>query len=466
MNMFDNKKNTKNGLSRITIILILFSIIFFLLYIGYKLFFIPDPAVIGTEAFNFLSAEKTIKLQGENLSSLEISVFQGNKKVELLKDKTEIIEKTYILQIKPKDLELTDGAAIILVKAKAGILKEVKYEISSIIDTVPPTLEVVKAPFSINQGSGGFAVLRAKDADSVFVKLTNPARSQENQFFKAFEASKATDSEPESSIEIKSKRLTNRSRKIITKKYYVFLPAPFNVNEGSVFYAIARDKAGNQNLKALPTRLKTKKFKLSSINIDDHFINTVVSPLLNETNVSDPESAFIRINEELRKDSLERLRNIAKKSESTIIWKEHFLQLRNSKVMATYGEQRTYLYNGKKISKSVHLGYDLASFAHASVEASNTGIVRFTGDLGIYGNTIIIDHGLGLMSLYGHLSEIMVKEGQALKKGDIIAKTGATGFAGGDHLHFGIMIHGFEVSPLYWWDQHWINVNVLNYLNY
>ncbi len=205
---------------------------------------------------------------------------------------------------------------------------------------------------------------------------------------------------------------------------------------------------------------------MSSINIEEHFINSVVSPLLNEINLSEPESAFKKINEELRKDSLERLINITKKTEPKIIWKERFLQLRNSKVMATYGDERTYLYNGKKISKSVHLGYDLASFAHASVEASNTGIARFTGNLGIYGNTIIIDHGLGLMSLYGHLSEIMVTEGQVLKKGEIIAKTGATGFAGGDHLHFGILIHGFEVSPLYWWDSQWIKVNIIDYLSY
>jgi len=99
------------------------------------------------------------------------------------------------------------------------------------------------------------------------------------------------------------------------------------------------------------------------------------------------------------------------------------------------------------------------------VDAANSGIVRFAGDLGIYGNTVIIDHGLGLMSLYGHLSTILVKEGQAINKGEIIAKTGSTGLAGGDHLHFGILMHGYEVTPLPWWDAHWIKVNVLENLN-
>ncbi len=134
--------------------------------------------------------------------------------------------------------------------------------------------------------------------------------------------------------------------------------------------------------------------------------------------------------------------------------------------MARYGEKRAYHFEGEKISKSVHLGYDLASFANAPVEAANTGTVLFAGDLGIYGNTVIIDHGLGLMSIYGHLSMMMVSDNQPVKKGEIIAKSGATGLAGGDHLHFGILVHGYEVSPLYWWDPKWIDVNITEYLNY
>ena len=130
--------------------------------------------------------------------------------------------------------------------------------------------------------------------------------------------------------------------------------------------------------------------------------------------------------------------------------------------MAIYGDKRTYIYKGKTISHSVHLGYDLASNAHSPVEAANSGIVRFAGDLSIYGNTVIIDHGMGLMSLYGHLSVINISEGQKVSKGDIIGKTGSTGLAGGDHLHFGILIDGYEVSPLFWWDPHWIKVNIFD----
>jgi murein DD-endopeptidase MepM/ murein hydrolase activator NlpD len=154
------------------------------------------------------------------------------------------------------------------------------------------------------------------------------------------------------------------------------------------------------------------------------------------------------------------MQEIARGSADSKLWVGSFLQLRNSAVMAKYGDQRTYVYEGEPVSNSIHLGYDLASTENAPVGASNSGVIKFTGDLGIYGNTVVVDHGQGIMSLYGHLSEILVQEGQAVEKGEVIAKTGSSGFADGDHLHFSILIHGIEVSPLYWWDPLWINAKI------
>jgi murein DD-endopeptidase MepM/ murein hydrolase activator NlpD len=305
-------------------------------------------------------------------------------------------------------------------------------------------------------------VIRAHDAESVFVKIVTPTnldRFLENNIFKAFKAVTATDSESATSLEFDSLEKTQTG-----ETYFVFFPAPFDIQNGSVFYAVAKDTAGNQKVQALSTRLNIKKYKKSAINISDSFIKKVVYPLLNETSTSEPVRAFRKVNEELREDNLNKLRGLSRETEQKILWKGRFKQLRNSKVMATYGDRRTYYYRGKQVNGSVHLGYDLASTAHAIVDAANTGVVRFTGDLGIYGNTVIIDHGLGLMSLYGHLSTILVKEGHVVKKGEVIAKTGSTGLAGGDHLHFGILIHGYEISPLYWWDPRWVKTNVTNLL--
>ncbi len=435
-----NRKSTGN-FKRAALILSLSIIFLVAAYIVYKLFFVSAPVIEGVEAFNFFPSDKTITLKVKHVKSIDIYVQQAGKKIDLFKDITAEPEKAYTIQVRPKDIGLSDGQAVVFVHAKAGIFKVKKFEIKTLIDTIPPALDVLKAPEFISQGTGGFALLRAKDADSVFVKL-------DKYTFKAFKASGPGMPQTQQDAET----------------YFVFFPAPFAAESGKAFYATAKDAAGNQNIRALPTKLKKKIFKESSLDISDAFINAVVPPILNETNISDPAGAFKKVNEEIRGRNLKELLEIAEKTAPEILWKGSFLQLKNTQVMAQYGDRRTYLYNGKPISKSVHLGYDLASVKNAPVEAANSGLVVFADNFGIYGNTVIIDHGFGLMSLYGHLSSIDVKKGTAVEKGGVIAKTGATGLAGGDHLHFGILMHGYEISPLEWLDSHWIQVNVLDYM--
>jgi len=128
--------------------------------------------------------------------------------------------------------------------------------------------------------------------------------------------------------------------------------------------------------------------------------------------------------------------------------------------MALFGDRRQWIFEGREIGESIHEGIDLASTEQAPIQAANSGVILFAGSLGIYGNTVIIDHGLGMISLYGHLSSIQVKEGQPVRTGDMIGKTGMSGLAGGDHLHYGIMVGGQFVNPIEWWDPHWIADNV------
>ena len=97
---------------------------------------------------------------------------------------------------------------------------------------------------------------------------------------------------------------------------------------------------------------------------------------------------------------------------------------------------------------------------HYPVEAANNGIVLFAGYLGIYGNTIILDHGYGLLSLYAHLSSIAVAPGEALTLGQPIGKSGTTGLAAGDHLHFSLILHGEQVNPTEWWDPFWVKTRI------
>ena len=264
MNIPDYKKNRKNGFSRIGLALVLPFILLVIAYIVYKLFFIPDPVVYGIEDLDLLPLDKTVTLQTENLKSIDIALYQGNSMVEILKDTPETSGKVYTLQIKPKTLNLKNGPAVIVIRVRAGILKKIKYEIKTIIDTIPPALEILSAPSIVHQGSGGFALLSAKGADSVFIKL-------EDKVFRAFQASSESVSNNDSlqEIEIGSRRVPGHSQKGAAKDYYVFFPAPFDSKEEDVFYVIAEDAAGNRNINTLSTRIKAKRIKDTQYTEDE-----------------------------------------------------------------------------------------------------------------------------------------------------------------------------------------------------
>ncbi len=87
-------------------------------------------------------------------------------------------------------------------------------------------------------------------------------------------------------------------------------------------------------------------------------------------------------------------------------------------------------------------------------------MVVFAGPLTIYGNTVVVDHGLGLQTLYGHLSSLSIKEGDQVKQGQELGKSGTTGLAVGDHLHYEVVIGGVAVTPVEWWDGRWIRDHV------
>ena len=206
--------------------------------------------------------------------------------------------------------------------------------------------------------------------------------------------------------------------------------------------------------------LAKKAFKKSTIPLDNKFLDRVVPAILAGTTEVAPTGStiekFVVINSELRKKNAETIRSMAAKTAPTMLWTEAFYPFTNTKAEASFADYRTYVYQGKEVDKQVHLGFDLASFANASVVAANTGKVLFAQELGIYGNCVIIDHGMGVQSLYGHLSSFAVKAGDPVKKGQEIGKSGITGLAGGDHLHFTMLVNGQMVNPIEWWDPHWI----------
>lgn len=233
--------------------------------------------------------------------------------------------------------------------------------------------------------------------------------------------------------------------------------------------AFARDEAGNEAHTAFVDDVFQKPFKRSRIELDDKFLNRVVPEILAqspELKTSPPEDkdgkleAFLKINGELRRMNADAITALASKSSPARLWNGPFVQLGNSQVEASFADHRTYFYQGREVDQQVHLGFDLAVTSRVAIVAANAGTIAHAGWLGIYGNCVIIDHGMGVQSLYGHLSSLDVKVGDSVTKGQTVGRSGMTGLAGGDHLHFTMLVGGRPVNPVEWWDPHWIQDRV------
>jgi murein DD-endopeptidase MepM/ murein hydrolase activator NlpD len=234
-------------------------------------------------------------------------------------------------------------------------------------------------------------------------------------------------------------------------------------------HLFARDEAGNSARGDFDYVTFPKPFKKSRIELDDRFLDRVVPAILAGTTEVKPEgdqlAKFLVINSELRKKNAEKIASMAKQSAPEMYWRGVvFHPFSNNAVESAFADKRTYVYKGKEVDQQTHLGFDLASFTGVPIVAANRGKVVFADELGIYGNCVIVDHGMGVQSLYGHLSSIGVKAGDMVEKERELGKSGMTGLAGGDHLHFTMLVNGQMVNPVEWWDAHWIQDRILRKL--
>jgi murein DD-endopeptidase MepM/ murein hydrolase activator NlpD len=206
-----------------------------------------------------------------------------------------------------------------------------------------------------------------------------------------------------------------------------------------------------------------KKFRASTIPLESMNIDRIVNQIDTQHKVSgDLVQRFVYINSVMRVANNKTLADLRLQTEPKFLWTGAFLPMVDSTVESRFADDRTYTWQGKKVDEQTHLGFDLAKLAHSPIPASNDGRVIWAQDLGIYGNCIVIDHGYGLQTIYGHLSEFLVKKGDMVKKGQTIGKTGSTGLAGGDHLHFTMQVDGVQVNAVEWWDPHWIKDRILS----
>jgi murein DD-endopeptidase MepM/ murein hydrolase activator NlpD len=236
----------------------------------------------------------------------------------------------------------------------------------------------------------------------------------------------------------------------------------WNMPAGTAPVVYATNPAGNTVTGQMVYQFPQKdqpKYRVRDLPIDDRFMQKVINEL-DPNGAGDPVTRFVKVNSEMRRANNLTLFNLRTKTADHFLWSQPFLQQHNSKVEASFADVRNYMYQGKKIDQQVHLGYDLSITQHVGVEASNDGRVIYAAPLGIYGNCIVVDHGYGLQTIYGHLSEIAVHEGDVVKRGQIMGKSGQTGMAGGDHIHFSMQLDGIQIDPKEWWDAHWIKDHI------
>ncbi|MSP37939.1 MAG: M23 family metallopeptidase [Deltaproteobacteria bacterium] len=397
----------------------------------------PDVDAIGLAPM-----EVEVNEQGTGLRSFSIILTAAGTDYPLANEQYDqpVMQKKFTIALSNKLTGLKEGPATLSISAKDRSLwnffrgNETVLQKNITIDITPPTLELIADDRYVNFGGVGLIVYKPS-ADTVTsgIKIGS-------YFFSGYKGQ--IKEQPES--------------------YLAFFAHPYNVGPEERATLVATDKAGNTREMKLVYELKNVKYKKSTIPISDDFIQNKVTPLVNDVAArqGSPKEIFIRVNKVLRKENEDKIKAITEKSTVKMLWSGAFTQLSNSKVEANFADARTYIYKEETIDNAYHLGYDLSVTKHYPAEAANSGVVAFTGDLGIYGNTVILDHGLGLFTLYSHLSSIDVKVGDAVKQQQAIGKTGETGLAAGDHLHFGVYLHGLAILPVEWWDQKWIRDNV------
>jgi len=399
----------------------------------------PELALAPETEFASVNVPFTVAAKdASGIRQLKVTAIQGQKEAVL-------VDKTYDAPVREatenfdlKGAGFADGPLAIQVEATDRSIYNFGAGNKSVIaktvtmDSTPPAVSVDSLNHIVRQGGAAFVVYSvSEEPGKSGVKLGDA-------FYPGY--------------------------KLKNGKYATLFPFPYDMDPAAFTpVVIAADKAGNESGASFRVQAIPRKFKSDKINLSDNFLQSIRPQFQSAfPDVQDPLELYLKVNNDMRRDNRAKLKEIAKNTAPEMLWDKAFLRLPNSAPRAGYADERTYVYQGRDVDKQTHLGVDLASLSAAEVPAANDGTVVFTGPFGIYGNAVILDHGMGLQTLYAHLSKIGVKEGDQVKKGQTIGHTGATGLAGGDHLHFGVLIDGIPVTPVEWWDQHWIDDNVTN----
>lgn len=418
---------------------------------AFILFETEKPKVGIDKQISFLGSNVQIPLLVEDnksgLSSVVLEIEQDGKKKQLFNRTFQ--RKAWFSTAGPHQLKETveidvrksgvkDGKATLIVTARDfslnGLFKgnETTLLLPVTVDTKPPRVAVEHGQQYIRPGGSGIVTYTLSEP------VVKHGVKIDDMFFPGYALNKGN-------------------------RFIAYIALPWDNGKPEQTRVIAVDEAGNVGKAIFSMNLKKVPEKRDRINVGGGFLKKKIPefeehyPELTGTMLEQ----YIFTNNEIRRRNAETIKEACRHPAPERFWHDKFIRMPGAG-RAGFADRRTYYYKGKAIDHQTHLGMDIASTARVAIKAANSGKVIFGEYLGIYGNTIILDHGQGVFSLYAHLSRIDTTLGALVAKNELIAHSGATGMAGGDHLHFSMLIHGIFVTPKEWWDQHWINVNINN----
>jgi murein DD-endopeptidase MepM/ murein hydrolase activator NlpD len=372
------------------------------------------------------------------VKSFSASVEQGGQSQLVYEEKTKSRQKNRVYSFtagKQQAPFLKEGEAKIVLKASTNDFRGATKTVSQVVQVVlkPPTVVADGRQHYINQGG---AELVGLDLGG---NWTEAGVRVENYSAGSF----PMPGEPDNS----------------NHRFSLF-PFPWNVAADTIPVAFVRNSTGTEVTTNFWVKVFPKTFRSSNIQLTDKNMQKVVGEL-DPGGTGSLADRFVKLNRVLREANAQTIYDLRKNTENRILWSGPFVPVKGARE-SYFADRRSYFYNGKKIDEQVHLGYDLAQTANTPVKAANSGKVIYADRLGIYGNCVVIDHGYSLQSLYGHMSRIDVKVGDRIAKEQQIGVSGATGMAFGDHVHFSMLVAGYQVDPKEWWDEHWIHDRILS----
>lgn len=430
----------------ILVLVICMSIVYFVYSSPYFERESPDIQLSNTSFWN-LKWNIPIKIVDQSgIKSYKVSIIEDNKESILInKSGGEQKEINFFL---PMPKTNTSNGDKIKYKIQAvdgskhrfflGNKTNVEFEIT--IDKKIPDARIIAMSNKIIKGGSAVVVFFAKDENLANISVSNGYQS-----FVAFP--------------------------FLKEHYYVSI-IPWSIHNPSFNGSILiQDKARNVKKSNIGFAKYSKAYRTSNLVLKNNFIDRKISELIENENefpldsFKSKLSMFKYVNENIRnKDEMlinDKILNISHSLAEVNV----FRPLKDAIIVGFYGDYRKYILDKQEAGESFHLGTDLANVKNAQIAASNDGVVVLSESLGVYGNTLTIEHGFGIASLYSHLSETYVSEGDSVKKGDIIGRTGISGFTFGDHLHFSILIQGVSVLTTEWMDSKWLKVNINDVLN-